>query len=163
MKKPYQDLINEIYKKCQKFYNSYLVSFVIFGSVAREKTNPYSDIEILIISDNLPTGRRKRILDFLENIELPLKNKIKQYQKEGYYIEISPVIKTPKEVQLGSFLYLDIIEEGKILYDKDNFFKNYLKLLKNKLKKYGAKKIYKKGGYYWVLKEKLQLKDEIKL
>lgn len=163
MKSPYKELVNEIYKKCIEFYKESLVSFAIFGSVAREKTNPYSDIDILIISENLPTGRRKRILDFIKNIELPLKEKIKQYQKKGYFVEISPVIKNPKEVEFGSFLYLDMIEESQILYDKNNFFKNYLKRLKDKLRKNGAKKIYKKGGYYWVLKEPIDTNEEIEL
>jgi hypothetical protein len=45
---------------------------------------------------------------------------------------------------MGSFLFLDMIEDAVILYDRNDFFRNYLSELKRKLKKYGAKKIYKK-------------------
>ncbi|MCS7180281.1 MAG: nucleotidyltransferase domain-containing protein, partial [bacterium] len=45
MKILYKDLIENIYEKVKKFYKDNLVSFVIFGSVARGTTNPYSDID----------------------------------------------------------------------------------------------------------------------
>jgi len=64
---------------------------------------------------------------------------------------------------MGSFLFLDMIEDAVILYDRNNFFRNYLSELKGKLKKYGAKKIYKKGGYYWILKNKIDIKKGVEL
>ncbi|MEM7819044.1 MAG: hypothetical protein QW403_02795 [Candidatus Aenigmatarchaeota archaeon] len=56
-----------------------------------------------------------------------------------------------------------MIEDVKIIYDKNDFFKNFLDQLKNKLKKYGAKKVYKKGAYYWIIKEKVDIKEEIEI
>ncbi len=163
MKEPYKGIIKEIFKRAKNFYKDNLLSFVIFGSVAKDKTNPFSDIDILIISKNLPKGRAKRIFDFIENIEKPLKEKIKKLRKKGYFIEISPLIKKPEEVEYGGFIYLDMIEDSIILFDKNNFFKKYLQKLSEKLKKYGAKKIYKKGGYYWVIKEDVDIKTGIEI
>jgi hypothetical protein len=68
-----------------------------------------------------------------------------------------------KEVKTGSFLFLDMIEDAIIYYDRNEFFRNYLNTLKEKLKRYGAKKVYKKGGYYWVIKEDFNIKEGIEI
>jgi predicted nucleotidyltransferase len=163
MKKEYEDLIKKVFKEAKKYYGENLVSFAIFGSVARGTSSPYSDIDLIIISENLPSGRTKRINEFIENIEIKIEGKIKEMKKKGIFTALSPIIKTPEEVKKGSFLFLDMIEDSIILYDRDNFFKNYLMELKEKLKKYGAKKIYKKGGYYWIIKKDFNLKEGIEI
>jgi uncharacterized protein (DUF927 family) len=68
-----------------------------------------------------------------------------------------------KEVKTGSFLFLDMIEDAIIYYDRNEFFRNYLNTLKEKLKKNGAKKVYKKGGYYWVIKEDFNIEEGIEI
>lgn len=83
--------------------------------------------------------------------------------KKGIYTRLSPIFKTPEEVERGSPIFLDMTENIKILYDKDNFFKNYLEGLKEKLKKLGARKIFYKGGYYWELKPDYKYGDIIEL
>jgi predicted nucleotidyltransferase len=163
MKKEYRDLIEKIFKEVKKFYGKNLVSFVIFGSVAKETTSPYSDIDLLIISKNLPDGRTKRVIEFIENIEKKVEKDIKKLRKEEIFTELSPLIKKPEEVKTGSFLFLDMIEDAIIYYDKNEFFRNYLNTLKEKLKRYGAKKVYKKGGYYWVIKEDFNIKEGIEI
>jgi len=163
MKKEYRDLIEKIFKEVKKFYGKNLVSFVIFGSVAKETTSPYSDIDLLIISKNLPDGRTKRVIEFIENIEKKVEKDIKKLRKKEIFTELSPVIKKPEEVKTGSFLFLDMIEDAIIYYDKNEFFRNYLNTLKEKLKRYGAKKVYKKGGYYWVIKEDFNIKEGIEI
>jgi len=161
--KVYSEITEKLFKKVKEHYGENLVSFVIFGSVARGTQTPVSDIDILIIAENLPRGRTSRIMDFIENVENPLEREIKKYWKAGYHIEISPLIKTPEEVRYGGFIYLDMIEDCVILFDKNRFFKNYLEELSEKLKKWGAKKVYKKGGYYWVLKKDVDVKKGIEI
>jgi predicted nucleotidyltransferase len=163
MKKEYRDLIKKIFKEVKKYYGKNLVSFVIFGSVAKETTSPYSDIDLLIISKNLPDGRTKRVIEFIENIEKKVEKDIKKLRKKEIFTELSPVIKKPEEVKTGSFLFLDMIEDAIIYYDRNEFFRNYLNTLKEKLKRYGAKKVYKKGGYYWVIKEDFNIKEGIEI
>lgn len=48
---------------------------------------------------------------------------------------------------------MDMIDDARILYDKNNFFKNFLGRLRIRLEKLGAKKISRGGAWYWVLKE----------
>jgi predicted nucleotidyltransferase len=163
MKKEYRELIKKIFKEVKKYYGKNLVSFVIFGSVAKETTSPYSDIDLLIISKNLADGRAKRVLEFIENIEKKVEKDVKKLRKKKIFAELSPIIKKPEEVKTGSFLFLDMIEDAIIYYDRNKFFRNYLNALKEKLKRWGAKKVYKKGGYYWVIKENFNIKEGVEI
>ena len=67
--------------------------------------------------DNLPRGRTPRILDFIENVEEQLEKELKKLGIERMP-EISPVIKTSDEVKVGSLLFLDIVEDVKVIYDE---------------------------------------------
>jgi len=163
MKKEYKELIEKIFKEVKRHYKKNLISFVVFGSVAREKTSPFSDIDLLIICENLPYNRTKRIIEFIENIEKKLENDIKKLREKNIFTEISPIIKTKEEVFKGSLIFLEMIFDALIIYDKNNFFKNYLKVLEEKIKEYGAKKVYKKGGYYWIIKENVNIKEGVEL
>ena len=163
MHRKFKVLVVKVFREVKKYYGKNLISFVIFGSVARNTFSPCSDIDFLIICENLPDGRSKRIIDFIENVEVKVEDYIKNLRKKNIFTELSPVIKKPDEVKMGSFLFLDMIEDAVILYDRNDFFRNYLSELKRKLKKYGAKKIYKKGGYYWILKDKIDLKEGVEL
>jgi hypothetical protein len=58
---------------------------------------------------------------------------------KGYFIDFSPVIKTPQEALRISPLYLDIVEDAIIVYDNDDFFKKILENVRNELKKLEGK------------------------
>ncbi|MCX8117946.1 MAG: hypothetical protein N3G78_08460 [Desulfobacterota bacterium] len=61
-------------------------------------------------------------------------------------------MKTPQEANLGSRIYFDMIEEAKILYDREDFFKGLLSRVREKLERLGAKKIQVGKMWYWDLK-----------
>ena len=63
----------------------------------------------------------------------------------------------------GSFLFLDMIDDAKILFDRNGFFETYLKRLKSQLDGYGAIKVKWKGGWYWNLKPDFEPGDVISL
>lgn len=117
----------------------------IFGSFARDTATCESDIDILIVADNLPQGRIKRIIEF-ETVEENLMRKHKD-------ILFSPIIKTPQEVRMGSPLFWDMTEHIIILYDRNDFFKDFLQSVAERLKKNRARKITKGSAWYWILKE----------
>jgi len=146
------EFIEKIKDKIIEHYKERLVTIAIFGSVGRDCFRPDSDIDILIVAEDLPKGRIKRAQEFNEHIEKGLLDEIYRLYKEGIPLRLSPLFKTPDEVSLGSPLFLDMTEDVKILYDKGDFFKRYLEELKDKLKKLGARKVFYKGGYYWELK-----------
>jgi predicted nucleotidyltransferase len=163
MKKEYTKLVQKIFQKTKEYYKEDLISFVVFGSYAKDTLSPYSDIDILIITKKQPKSRPKRIINFINNVEKKLEKYIEKLRKKNIFVEISPIIKTQEEVEYGSFLFLDMIQDSIILYDKDNFFKEYLDSLDKKLKEYGSKKVFKKGGYYWIIKENVNPREGINL
>jgi len=159
----YYDFIERLLMEVMNFYGDRLISLVIFGSVASDTFRPDSDIDFLIIAKDLPAGRVKRVEEFMKNVEAKLQKDIMKLSEEGIHITLSPVFKTPEEVQIGSPLFLDMTENARILFDKDSFFKKYLEILKTKLKILGARKVYSKGGYYWELKPDYKFGDIIEL
>ncbi len=162
-KEEYFQLIEKIVRKSREYYRDRLISFAVFGSVVRDVFRPDSDIDILIIAEGLPSKRWQRTSEFIENVEKDLSGDIQRLHDKGIYPSLSPVIKSKEEVNYGSPLFLDMTEDVKILYDEADFFKDYIKGLKQRLNKLGAKKIVHKDGYYWDLKPDYRFGDVIEL
>lgn len=144
-------LIPKLKKAIINTYGHRLVSLVLYGSVGRQTPNYESDIDILIIVEQLPRGRMRRIQEFTR-VEENLNDEFERLYKKGIYTTLSPIIKSKEEVLFGSPLFLDMIDDSIILYDKENFFKNYLKKFKRKLQNLGAKRVNLGDYWYWILK-----------
>jgi len=140
------DILNSA---CREFYGERLVSLAVFGSVGRGVPKPDSDIDLLIIAENLPAGRVSRVGEFTA-IEKTMRDRM----NEGLRLqnELSPVLKTPEEVQRGSLLFLDMIDDARILFDRDDFIGNFLKEFKARLDRLGARRIWRGNAWFWDLK-----------
>ena len=73
------------------------------------------------------------------------------------------LFKTPAEVKRGSPLFLDMLDDGRLLYDRGGFFASELAALKGRLDKLGSKRIWKDDAWYWDLKPDFKPGDEIVL
>ncbi|MGB9782231.1 MAG: nucleotidyltransferase domain-containing protein [Moorellaceae bacterium] len=147
--KEFEQALEILTSAAQEIYGDRLVSLAVFGSVGRGTPRPDSDIDVLVVADGLPRGRLKRIEEFSRVEE------IVEARAAGFkYIkpDLSPVIKEREEVLRGSFLFLDLVEDARICYDRENFLALYLAGLREKLRKMGARRIYRGGAWYWVLK-----------
>lgn len=151
LKERFKELQDKLLAEVKSFYGDRLVSFVVFGSVARETYRFDSDIDLLIIAEGLPKGRMKRVDQFL-TVEDRIETFLESLQKEGMNTYISPVFKTPEEAEMGSPLFLDMVEDASILFDRNGFFSKVLERLRNRLKELGAKRVWKGNAWYWVLK-----------
>lgn len=151
LKERFKELQDKLLAEVKSFYGDRLVSFVVFGSVARETYRFDSDIDLLIIAEDLPKGRMKRVAQFL-TVEDRIETFLESLQKEGMNTYISPVFKTPEEAEMGSPLFLDMVEDASILFDRNGFFSKVLERLRNRLKELGAKRVWKGNAWYWVLK-----------
>jgi predicted nucleotidyltransferase len=151
LREKFRELEDVLLSQLESFYGERLVSVVIFGSVARETQNFSSDIDVSIIAQELPEGRIRRIREF-EAVEDRIEPFLKSLQKEGINTRISALIKTPEEAKNGSPLFLDMVEDAQILFDKGEFFSALLKRLKKRLKALGSRRIWKGNAWYWVLK-----------
>lgn len=148
----YETLLKEILDEIRRYFDKNLVSVVLYGSLARGEVKKDSDIDLLIISENLPKERSRRQDMFME-LEKESDEEIKRiYEKWGCYPYISPILKTREEARNLSPLYLDMVTDAKILYDKDDFFKEILEKLRMELDSLNAKKIKVGKKWYWDLK-----------
>jgi len=144
-------LFNKVLSQSKRVYGKRLVTLAIFGSFASGENIPESDIDILVIADSLSRKRLDRVDEF-GHVEKSLERSIRQLRQKGINTYLSPIFKTPEEVKKGSLLFLDMLYDIIFLYDKEQFFSNYLKDLRKKLNKLGAKRIERGKKWYWVLK-----------
>ena len=159
---PYASLLNRLVRIMEEEFGDDLVSVVLFGSVARGDNRKDSDVDLLIVAKNLPKDSMlKRIRLFEEKVED--KPNLEQYWKEGYYISLSPILKTPEEAEKFSPLYLDMTQDAVILYDKGGFFKGVLDRLRERLKELGAERVWMGRKWYWVLKRDSKFGDTVEL
>ncbi len=156
------DLARKITENLKKKYGKRLVSVAVFGSVARGEARKDSDIDLLVVVENPPRSRMKRQLEF-EEAERDLENLKDCLIDKGYFIDFSPLILSPEEVEKHPPILLDMVEDALILYDRDDFLKKVLKDVENKLKELGAKRIRIGKRWYWILKQDYKFGEVIEI
>lgn len=147
----FRTLSEKLLEACHRAYGDRLVTVAVFGSVGRGTPGPESDVDVLIVARDLPHGRLERMAEFRE-VEEDLAPLIKAMAAEGIATDISPVLKRPEQVEVGSLLFLDMIEDAVILYDESGYFRKHLDKLAARLKELGARKIKRGGQWHWDLK-----------
>jgi hypothetical protein len=82
---------------------------------------------------------------------------------KGFCALICNLFFTPEEVEKNPPVLLDIVQDGVILYDKNNFLASVLQKLERKLKELGSKRTKTDKGYYWILKPDLKPGEVIEI
>jgi predicted nucleotidyltransferase len=144
-------ILAQVLAACLQHYGARLVSLAVFGSVGRGTLRPDSDIDLLIVADDLPNGRLQRVAEF-RNVEAEMAFALAQARAAGLTPELSPVFKTPYEVLQGSPLFLDMIEDARLLYDRADFLRGALTRFKARLDRLGARRIWRGNAWLWDLK-----------
>jgi predicted nucleotidyltransferase len=151
MKARFETVLVRLREACERCYGDRLVSLAIYGSVGRGAPRPDSDVDFLIIAEDLPNGRLARVREF-EAVEKAMKSVLARERSAGFHIELSPIFKSPDEVKRGSPLFLDMTEDARILFDRGGFFANAMIEFKSRLDSLGAKRIWIGDAWYWDLK-----------
>jgi len=73
-----------------------------------------------------------------------------QLKAQGIDTFLSPVLKTPEEVRRGSLLFLDMVEDARVLVDRDGFLVSYLADLGRRLKAGAGRKVQRGQRWHWV-------------
>ena len=147
----YRELLGALREEVHACYGDSLVSVAVFGSLARQAATPDSDIDVLIVAEGLPVGRVRRV-DAFAAVEEKLGPRLMSLQNKGYNCSLSPVLKTPQEVEMGSPLFWDMTCSVLLLFDRNDFLNNYLGRLRDRLSRLGARRIVEGDRWYWDLK-----------
>jgi len=152
LEEPYRSLMEDLLNTLFLVFKDNLVSVVVYGSVARGQMRKDSDLDLLIVAEKLPASRFERITMF-NRAEEVIEKRIEELSKKGYFITLSPIIKTAEEAKRISPLYLDMVEESIIIYDRNSFFEKILEKLSTKLMELGAERVWVGRKWYWRLKK----------
>lgn len=147
----YDQLLADVLASCHRHYGPRLRAVAVFGSVGRGTPRHDSDIDLLIVADGLPDGRLTRADDFRQ-IEAAVTPRLRELKMAGFDASLSPVFKTPSEIDLGSPLLLDMTEDARILHDRDGYLARVLDRLTRKLAALGARRIWRGNAWIWDLK-----------
>jgi predicted nucleotidyltransferase len=151
----YEPLLDRLLAALRDQYGARLVAVAVFGSVGRGTPREGSDVDVLIVVRDLPRGRPGRIDEFLP-LERRLAPALRAAQVGPIPVCLSPVLKTPTEVEQGSPLFLDLVEDARILHDPDGFLAGYLEGLRARLRALGSRRIWRGATWYWDLKPDLK-------
>ncbi len=147
----YDALLDDTLAACRGHYGSRLVSLAVFGSVGRGTPHSDSDVDLLVVAEDLPKGRLPRADDFAA-VEHAVAPQLDEAHRHGVHPTLSPIFKTPAEVIAGSPLFLDMLDDARILHDRDGFLAGAFEDFAGRLARLGARRIWRGNAWYWDLK-----------
>jgi predicted nucleotidyltransferase len=127
-----------------------LVSVVLFGSVARGEATAGSDVDLIVVCEAMPAGRFAR-LRLLEPADRRLEADLARLRAGGVDTRLAVILKTREEARHAVPLYLDMVEDARLLLDRDGFFAAVLDRLRARLRALGAERRRRGRARYWVL------------
>ena len=145
-----------------KVFTENLVSLVLFGSYARFEAKCSSDVDVLLVLEEVPDNRFE-LHKKLDEVEVRLKPLYKELGSMGYTPVLSPIVLDRKIAATFRPIYLDIVEDGVIIYDKGGFFSATLRKLKVKLDELCAKRVRVGKKWVWILKRDYRFGEVIEI
>ncbi len=159
---PDHPFISAVVRTLHRVYGAHLVSIALFGSVARRTARPDSDLDLFVIVDGLPRGRGARLATF-DAVEQALAPDMEALRGAGIAVELSPVLRTPDDLQTASPLMLDLTEDAVIIEDRGEVLAAALADLRRRLRRLGSRRIWRGARWYWDLKPDYRRGEIIRL
>ncbi len=128
-------MLDHVTKESLNRWGRNLVSIVLFGSFARGDPHQYSDVDLLLVVENLPKDWREK-----GAIELSLERLGLQWGRP-----LQVILVEPEEVRLAVDsimpLLLEIHDGYRCLFDRNQFFHNEMKRFEEILAARGVRKL----------------------
>ncbi|MCX8162569.1 MAG: nucleotidyltransferase domain-containing protein [Candidatus Bathyarchaeota archaeon] len=147
----------------KEIFGDSLISCVLYGSLGRGGDDKPSDTDLLLVLDTC--------MSYSERCDMLGKMLAKLYTTDlaytmarlGYniFIEFYPL--SVEEALVFRPIYLDMVEDAVILYDKDGFFKSILAKTRSLLSKLGSRRVWiDRDRWVWILKPDISFGEEIR-
>jgi hypothetical protein len=138
-----EDILSQIVTALQEGLGERLVAVVLYGSRARDQAREASDWDLFIIASDLPKQLWERHI------------LLKRFLPAAYRGAVSLLAKTPQEFEEKiSSLYLDIAQDGQILFDPQGYAHRRLALLQDLMAETGLYRKKSSGGEVWRWRQK---------
>lgn len=135
-----------------------LLSLVLFGSVARRQARPTSDIDLVVVAEGLPRSLADRRRPLLEAWER------RRAAQALPSMQWNLVVKSPAEARFHSPLFLDIVEDGILLLDRDGLFESVLSAMRERMRALGSRRVHlADGSWYWDLKPDFRFGEVVEI
>ena len=159
-----RELAKNFVLEAQRLLQRRLVSACLFGSVARGNGDLSSDIDILLVVEDLPEGLISRNRT-LKSVQESIKSSPQAgaLRRLGQSVLVSPVMLTPEEASKHPPIMLDLVDDGILLYDRGGFLQGILDDIRSRLKELEARKVKTRKGWYWILKPDARLGEEVRV
>jgi predicted nucleotidyltransferase len=120
-----------------------LVAVVLYGSRARNQAREASDWDLFILATDLPARLLERHI------------LLKRFLPAIHRGAVSLLAKTPQEFEEKiSSIYLDIVQDGQILYDPKGYASRRLAAVKRLMEEMGLYRKKSPGGEVWRWRQK---------
>jgi len=124
-----------IIEEMKSYFGDRLVSIVLFGSQARGTANEHSDIDLVVIVDNIPSDWRQ---------QRDIINKLTR-SPNFMGLPISVILKSPDvvEASLDSVqpLLFGILKSYKALYDPEGFFETQAQIYRKHMEEWDVQEV----------------------
>lgn len=118
-----------------------LLAVVLFGSAARGRAGPESDLDLLVVARNFSRRYGERV-----EALLPAKAGF-----QGPPVQFYPL--RPEEVGEMRPLFLDILHEGRALFERGGFATRWMERMRSRLARAGCRRVeLSDGTWFWDLK-----------
>ena len=136
-------------------YRDRVVSIVLYGSFSVGKYHRESDIDLLLVIEGY---RWEETLRFDRSGRLAFR----QWQLDRRHHTVLPYPLTTEQARYHRPIYLDMVEDGMILYDKGGFIGKVFDEIRKRLAELGAKRHrLPSGGQYWVFKPDMKFGEVV--
>ncbi|GBC85930.1 hypothetical protein HRbin11_02391 [bacterium HR11] len=121
----FQRLLQAFIAQCEQIWRDRLVAVVLYGPYAHRLVHTQRDVDLLVVAEGLPASPWDRydvVMDLMERLEPALQD---VYETVGFYLYVSPVLKTPSELEGLDTPYIRLVRQGRVLYDRDDWFQRH--------------------------------------
>lgn len=162
--KDYRPILEFVVSSIIEHFRERLVSIVLFGSLARGAAKKYSDIDLLVIANGIPSSYSERIKILSNILEGVGEIRYRLWMEKKIYPLVDIILLSREEARLNHPFYLDMVGDAIIIYDRGSFMRNRIDEIRKKLSELGSKRVQLPDGrYYWVLKPSIKRGEVIEL